>query len=114
MIMKRTCLLMALVALATFAAAEAQAARRPRANQAAVIEPMGDGVSYYVEVEEPYVVTDEPTPLHWSPRRGFHIDAACCREGDAKASRARVSVQRFAGIDPAAGRPVYVSSRGRF
>lgn len=114
--MKSTCLLLALMALATLSVANADAARRVKANQAAVIEPMGDGVSYYVEVDEdtPAVIADEPQPLHWSPRRGFHVDSACCRTGDRKAGRARVSVQRFAGYDPAAGRPIYVSSRGRF
>lgn len=114
--MKSTCLVLALAALATLMVADADAARRVKVNQMAVIEPMGDGVSFYVEVDEdsPTMVADEPQPLHWSPRRGFHVDTGCCRIGDHGASRARVSVQRFAGYDPAAGRPVYVSARGRF
>src|SRR4051794_6989694 len=86
--------------------AQAQAASRadlPGIDKESTIEVLADGTEI--------LIAHEPAlSLHWSPSRGFHYGRNCCKRGGS--ARARVSSQRFAGIDAAAGRPVYV--RGQF
>jgi hypothetical protein len=120
--MKRTAQMLVLGA-AFCLALVAEAAPRPAVavvNPIAVIEPTGDGQTFFVEVDESKdrlapgetAVMDDSPAMHWSPGRGFHADKGCCKTARAGGSRARVSIQRFAGIDPAANRPMYVG-RGR-
>ena len=78
--------------------------RRVRRDTSSTVEVLADGTEILI-AHEPAV------SLHWSPARGFHYGRNCCKRGGSGRG-ARVSSQRFAGIDAAAGRPFYV--RGRF
>lgn len=105
--MKRMSVLVILGALVLFSSRLEAASRRVEVQEQAattIVEQLGTDL---------VIEAEAPTSLHWSPSRGFHYGRNCCkRGGDGKG--ARVSAQRFAGIDAGSGRPVYVGSRGRF
>lgn len=102
----RLTILLALAAL-SLSAAQVQAAARPNElpgiDNASTVEVLADG-------SEVLIAHEPALSLHWSPARGFHHGRNCCKRGTTGRG-ARVSTQRFAGIDAAAGRPVYVRDR---
>ena len=99
----RMSLLVALGALLWIGTAPVQAAPKasdiPAIDSTATVETLADGTEILI-AHEPELA------LHWSPSRGFHYGRNCCKKGGG--GSARVSSQRFAGIDAAAGRPMYV------
>lgn len=98
--------LLALLALIV-GVSQVQAAARPAEGTASEAESVIDTIADGSEI----LIASEPAlSLHWSPARGFHYGRNCCKRGTAGRA-ARVSSQRFAGIDAAAGRPVYVRNR---
>lgn len=105
--MKRIGLLVVLGAMMVLASRSDAAPRTVELADPAMttlIEILPDAVELAAEHQAPLA-------LHWSPARGFHYGRSCCRRAGV-GRMARVSAQRFAGIDAAAGRPVYV--RGQF
>lgn len=97
--------LLALLAL-SLGVTQVQAAARPAestASESSAMDVIADG-------SEILIASEPAMSLHWSPSRGFHYGRNCCKRGTGGRS-ARVSSQRFSGIDAAAGRPVYVRNR---
>lgn len=100
--MKALSLIVALGALllgASHCAAAPRTSDIPAIDSTATVETLADGTEILIEHQA-------STSLHWSPARGFHHGRNCCKSaGVGRASK--VSSQRFAGIDAAAGRPMY-------
>ena len=107
--MKRINFGMILVALIALTARLEAAPRHAEAPAPTLIAQASDDV--VLDGTEILIEAEAPSSLHWSPSRGFHYGHNCCR-GSGDGRGARVSAQRFSGMDAAAGRPVYV--RGRF